>query len=75
MDVKLPPLVEGVDKARVSYWHRDVGDKVKEGEELVELVTDKATFNLPSPAAGTLKTILVKDAEEAKVGDILATIE
>jgi pyruvate dehydrogenase E2 component (dihydrolipoamide acetyltransferase) len=74
VDVKLPVLAEGVEKASVSYWHKNVGDAVKEGDDLVELVTDKATFNLPSPASGTLKEVLVNEGEEAKVGAIVARI-
>jgi 2-oxoglutarate dehydrogenase E2 component (dihydrolipoamide succinyltransferase) len=74
VDVKLPVLAEGVDKASVSYWHKNVGDAVKEGDDLVELVTDKATFNLPSPASGTLKEVIVNEGEEAKVGAIVARI-
>ena len=73
-DVKLPPLAEGFVKASVSYWHKNPGDAVKEGEDLVELVTDKATFNMPSPVSGVLKEVLVKEGEEAKVGDLLAKI-
>ena len=73
-EVKLPSVAEGVNKASVSYWHRVVGDSVKEGEDLVELVTDKATFNLPAPASGTLKEVLISEGEEAKVGQILARI-
>ena len=74
-DVKLPPLAEGVDKANISYWHLGVGDNVKEGEDLVELVTDKATFNLPAPVSGTVKEVLVQEGDEAKVGQVLAKIE
>ena len=74
-DVKLPVLAEGVNKASVSYWHKREGDDVKEGEDLVELVTDKATFNMPSPAAGKLKKILVREGNEAKVGQAIAVIE
>jgi pyruvate dehydrogenase E2 component (dihydrolipoamide acetyltransferase) len=73
-DVTLPPLAEGVDKANVSYWHKAAGDTVKEGEDLVELVTDKATFNMPSPASGTLKEIVKLEGEEVKVGEVLARI-
>lgn len=73
-DVALPPLAEGVDKASVSYWYRNVGDSVKEGEDLVELVTDKATFNMPSPVSGVLKEVLVSEGEEVKVGQVLAKI-
>lgn len=73
-EVKLPPLAEGVDKANISYWHRSIGDTVKEGEDLVELVTDKATFNMPSPASGTLKEILTLEGEKVSVGQTLAKI-
>ena len=74
-EVKLPPIAEGVDKANVSYWHRAAGDSVKEGDDLVELVTDKATFNLPAPVSGTVKEVLVAEGDEAKVGQVLAKIE
>ena len=74
-DVILPSLAEGVTKASVTYWHKSAGDTVKEGEDLVELVTDKATFNMPSPASGVLKEVLVTEGDEAKVGQIIARIE
>lgn len=73
-DVKLPTLAEGVNKASVSYWHKAVGDGIKEGEDLVELVTDKATFNMPAPTSGVLKEILVSEGEEANVGQTIAKI-
>lgn len=74
-DVVLPSLAEGVEKANISYWHHKKGDKINEGEDLVELVTDKATFNLPSPKSGLLKDVLVNEGDEVKVGQILARIE
>jgi pyruvate/2-oxoglutarate dehydrogenase complex dihydrolipoamide acyltransferase (E2) component len=74
-NVTLPPLAEGVDKAGVSYWHKQPGEAVKEGENLVELVTDKATFNMPSPVSGTVKEILVSEGDSAKVGQTIAVIE
>ncbi len=74
-NVTLPPLAEGIDKASVSYWHRQIGDSIKEGEDLVELVTDKATFNLPAPSSGVLKEVLASEGDEVKVGQILAKIE
>lgn len=73
--VTLPPLAEGVDKASISFWYKQPGDAVKTGEDLVELVTDKATFNMPSPASGTVKEILVSEGDAAKVGQAIATIE
>ena len=74
IEVKLPPLAEGVTKANVSYWHKSAGDAVKEGEDLVELVTDKATFNMPAPASGVLKEVLVSEGDEVSVGQVLAKI-
>lgn len=73
-NVTLPPLAEGVDKANISYWYRQPGDPVKEGEDLVELVTDKATFNMPSPATGSVKELLVSEGDTAKVGQVIAVI-
>jgi pyruvate/2-oxoglutarate dehydrogenase complex dihydrolipoamide acyltransferase (E2) component len=73
-DVKLPPLGEGIEKASVSYWHKSPGDSIKEGEDLVEMVTDKATFNVPSPVSGTVKEILAQEGDEVTVGQALAKI-
>jgi pyruvate/2-oxoglutarate dehydrogenase complex dihydrolipoamide acyltransferase (E2) component len=73
-DIVMPPLAEGVDKANISYWYKQIGETIKEGEDLVELVTDKATFNMPSPATGIVKEILVSEGEAAKVGQVIAKI-
>ena len=75
MDIKIPPLAEGVDKASVSYWLKQPGDTVKEGEELVELVTDKAVFSMPSPVTGKIKELLVSEGDSARVGQAIAIIE
>jgi pyruvate/2-oxoglutarate dehydrogenase complex dihydrolipoamide acyltransferase (E2) component len=75
IDVKLPPLAEGVDKASISYWFKQPGDTVKEGEELVELVTDKATFSMPSPVAGKIKELLASEGDSVLVGQAIAIIE
>ena len=73
-NVIIPALAEGVTKANISYWHKNAGESVKEGEDLVELVTDKATFNMPSPASGTLTKINVTEGDEVNVGQIIAVI-
>ncbi len=73
-EVKLPELGEGVNEASVSYWLYQEGDEVKEGEDLVEMTTDKATFNVPSPTSGILKEISVEEGETIKVGQKLASI-
>ena len=74
-EIKLPKLGEGVKEATVSYWLHEEGDEVKEGEDLVEMTTDKATFNVPVPTSGILKEISVEEGETVKVGQKLAVIE
>jgi pyruvate dehydrogenase E2 component (dihydrolipoamide acetyltransferase) len=74
-EVKLPELGEDINEATISYWLYQEGDEVKEGEDLVEMTTDKATFNVPSPVSGTLKEISAEEGETIKVGEKLASIE
>ncbi|MFC1508786.1 biotin/lipoyl-containing protein [Candidatus Omnitrophota bacterium] len=73
--LKLPELAEGVNEAVVSFWHFKEGDAIKEGDEIVEMATDKATFNVPSKSSGVLKNITAKEGDTVKVGDVLAVIE
>jgi len=73
--VVLPELGEGITKARVACWHVSVGDTVTAGSDVVEVVTDKATFNIEAQATGTLKAIFVDEGGEATVGETLAVIE
>ncbi|MDP2943763.1 MAG: biotin/lipoyl-containing protein [Candidatus Omnitrophota bacterium] len=75
MKVVLPELGEGIDKAIVSYWYFQAGERVKEKDDLVELTTDKATFNLPSPCSGTLIEIFFREGNTVNVGETLAVIE
>ncbi|MDD5254754.1 MAG: lipoyl domain-containing protein [Candidatus Omnitrophica bacterium] len=74
-EVILPALGEGIEKATVSYWFFKEGDAVAEKSDLVELATDKATFNLPSPCAGVLSQILAAEGLEVRVGEKLCLLE
>jgi len=74
-EVLLPELGEGIEKATVSYWHFEIGQEVKEGDELVEMATDKAVFNVPSTTTGILKQKVAQEGDEVKVSDVLAIIE
>ena len=73
--VALPELGEGIEKATVTYWFFQEGEKVKEKDDLVELATDKATFNLPSPCSGTLAEIFFREGDTVNVGEALVAIE
>jgi len=73
--VILPELGEGIKKATVSYWYFKEGEKINEKDDLVELTTDKATFNLPSPCSGMLSEIFFHEGDEVNAGEVLAIIE
>jgi pyruvate/2-oxoglutarate dehydrogenase complex dihydrolipoamide acyltransferase (E2) component len=73
--VHLPELGEGITKATVTYWFYQEGEKVNEKDDLVELATDKATFNLPSPCSGTVTQILFHEGDAVNIGEVLAIIE
>jgi len=75
MEVKLPEMGEGIEEASVSFWYKKAGDPVKEGDDLVELTTEKTSFNLPAPASGTVKNINRNEGDKVKVGQTLAVIE
>jgi len=74
-ELKLPELTEGVNEAVVSFWHFKEGDNIKENDEIVEMATDKAAFNVPSKSTGVLKKILAKEGDTVKIGEILCIIE
>ena len=73
--VKLPELGEGIEKATVVSWYRKEGESVKEDDDIVELVTDKATFNVSAPTSGIVTKIFFQEGEEAVVGATLAVID
>jgi pyruvate/2-oxoglutarate dehydrogenase complex dihydrolipoamide acyltransferase (E2) component len=72
--VVLPELGEGVSKATLTYWFFKDGEMVRENDDLVELTTDKTTFNLPSPCTGVICEIMYKEGDLVNVGQTLAVI-
>jgi len=64
-----------VEEAVVSFWYADEGDDVKEGDDLLEIVTDKADFRIPAPATGKLIEKRVDEDDVVSVGDVVAIIE
>lgn len=77
-EAKLPSLGEGDDSVvggTIALWHAAPGDTLIEGDDLVELNTDKAAFVVPCPRAGTLLSRSVQEGDEVTVGDILCVLE
>jgi pyruvate/2-oxoglutarate dehydrogenase complex dihydrolipoamide acyltransferase (E2) component len=73
-EFKLPDLGEGLTEGEVSRWLVLEGAEVHEDDPLVEIQTDKATVEIPSPYEGTVLRILVAEGEIAAVGTALVVI-
>ena len=74
-EIKLPELGEGIEKATIACWHVNEGDSVQKDDDLLEVVTDKATFNIPTNSSGTVKKIFFDQGNDANIGEVLAIIE
>lgn len=70
---KLPDLGEGIHEGEVLAVVVSVGDEVKEGDPILEVETDKAAVEIPSPYTGTVEEILVKPGDTVQVGQVLIT--
>ena len=73
-EFRLPDLGEGLTEGEVARWLVEEGQEVAEDEPLVEVQTDKATVEIPSPASGTVARILVPEGEVVAVGTVLVVI-
>ena len=72
-DLKTPDLGDS-DKIELVKWYLKQGESVSEGDEILELVTDKASFPIESPMDGVLTEILFQEGSQVKKGDILGRL-
>ena len=72
--IEMPQMGESVTEGTVISWLKEVGDRVEEGEPLVEISTDKVDAEVPAPASGTLVSIAVGPDETVPVGTVLGEI-
>lgn len=73
-EVKVPELPESVADATVGTWHKQPGDAVKQGDNLVDLETDKVVLEVPATEDGTLEEILKPEGEVVEADTVLATL-
>ena len=73
-DITLPQLGETVTEGTITRWFKKVGDAVAADEPLFEVSTDKVDTEVPSPVAGTLTEIRVKEGETVSVGTVIAVV-
>src|SRR5471030_2074227 len=75
MQFKLPELGEGVHEGELVKWKVKPGDLVKFDQPLCEVMTDKATVEIPSAFEGKVAEIHAKEGSVVKVGQLLLTFE
>ena len=75
MDFKLPELGENIESGDLVKILVSVGQQIAKDQAVVELETDKATIEVPSPAAGRVKAIHVKEGDKVKVGQLILTVD
>lgn len=71
----LPELGEGISDAVIACWHVQIGDTVAFDDDFVEVVTDKASFMLPSTTKGIVTEICFDVGEKVALGQALARIK
>ena len=70
-EFKFPDIGEGLTEGEIVRWLVKEGDEIKEGQPLVEVETDKALAEIPSPRTGMILKILAKEKEIVKVGQVI----
>jgi len=75
LELKVPGIGESIQEATVGLWKKAEGDFVSVDEPLVEIESEKATLEVPSPGAGVLKKILRKQGDTVTIGEVLAEID
>src|SRR6188474_1470031 len=73
-NVVMPQMGESIAEGTIVRWIKKVGDSVDRDEPLFEISTDKVDAEIPSPAAGVLMAINVKEGETVPVNSVVATI-
>lgn len=73
-EFRFPDIGEGLTEGEIVRWLVNEGDEVKEGQPLVEVETDKALAEIPSPRTGVILKILAKEKEIVKVGQVIVII-
>lgn len=74
-EFKLPDLGEGMHEAEIRRWLVKAGDTIKRDQPMVEVETDKAVIEIPSPVAGLISAIRVTEGTVAQLGEVLVVFD
>jgi pyruvate dehydrogenase E2 component (dihydrolipoamide acetyltransferase) len=75
LEVVMPRMGETVEEGTVNAWFKAAGDRVAEGEPLLEIATDKVETEIPAPASGVLREIRVAEGQTVPVATVIAIID
>ncbi|MCM0649521.1 2-oxo acid dehydrogenase subunit E2 [Clostridium swellfunianum] len=75
IEFKFPDIGEGIAEGKLLKWVVKVGDKIKEGESLFLVETDKVNAEIPSPADGTIAELMAKEGDIINVGGVIVKID
>jgi 2-oxoglutarate dehydrogenase E2 component (dihydrolipoamide succinyltransferase) len=74
VEIRVPTLGESIVDAVIATWHKSEGDKVKQGEALVELETEKVNVEVSAEQSGVLQKILKQAGDVVTVGEVLGMV-
>ena len=74
-NIQLPELGEGVTEGELVKWLVKPGDKIEADQAVAEMMTDKATVEVPSPSAGVVKELKSKEGDVVEVGHVMLVID
>jgi pyruvate dehydrogenase E2 component (dihydrolipoamide acetyltransferase) len=75
MEFKLPDIGEGIHEGEITKWLVKEGDTLQPDQPMVEVMTDKATVEIPSPVGGVVQKLNAKEGETVEVGKVLIVIQ
>lgn len=75
IEIRVPQLSESVTEATLLSWHKQVGEAVEEGENLIDVETDKVVLELPAPKSGVLSKIIKRDGEKVASNELIAMLD
>jgi 2-oxoglutarate dehydrogenase E2 component (dihydrolipoamide succinyltransferase) len=75
IELRVPAIGESITEVEIGDWLKAEGEPVQQDQPIVTLESEKATVELPAPASGTLKQLLKKKGEVAKVGEVIGYLE
>ena len=74
VELRIPEVGESISEVQIGSWLKSEGESIERDEALVEIESDKATLELPSPVAGRIEKVLKKKGDVVKVGELIAML-